>query len=146
MTGICKDIFKAIHEGKWLSIEYKNKDQNITSYWIGIKELRLSSKMLLVDGLQLGKLALRELTIHIDSILSSSVLDGTYYNTDRKLRDDISKNPEKYRSLFGNVANLKILNYLDECHKLDATPFQCEYELIRCIDRNTLSEESFPFE
>jgi len=143
MTGICKDIFKAIHEGKWLSIEYKNKDQNITSYWIGIKELRLSSKMLLVDGLQLGKLALRELTIHIDSILSSSVLDGTYYNTDQKLRDDISKNPEKYRSLFGNVANLKILNYLDECHKLDATPFQCEYELIRCIDRNTLSEESY---
>ena len=25
MNTVCRDIFKAIHEGKWISIEYKNK-------------------------------------------------------------------------------------------------------------------------
>ena len=25
MNSICRDIFKAIHEGRWLSIEYQNK-------------------------------------------------------------------------------------------------------------------------
>jgi len=27
---VYRDIFKAIHEGKWLSIEYKNKNDQIT--------------------------------------------------------------------------------------------------------------------
>lgn len=139
MTQVCKDIFKAVHEGKWLSIEYKNKNQDTTRYWIGIKEIRVSNKMLIVDGLHLGYLSLMELTIHIESILSSSVLDGTYYETDSLLRDDIACNPEKYQDLFGKVANLKILNYLDDCHKLDATPYNCEYELIKHLDRDTLS-------
>ena len=140
MTQIHKDILKAIHEGKWLSIEYKNKEQTITKYWIGIKEIHLQKRMLVVDGLRLGKLALGELTIHINSILSAVVLDGTYYELSRELKDDIAQNPEKYRSLFGAVANLKILNYLDECHKLDTTPYQCEYELIRYLDRDTITD------
>jgi len=25
MNQICRDIFRAIHEGKWLKIEYRNK-------------------------------------------------------------------------------------------------------------------------
>lgn len=143
MTQVCKDIFRAVHESKWISIEYKNKDQNITRYWIGVNEIHIAKKMLLVDGLRLGQLSLSELTIHIDSILSSTVLDGTYYETNQALKDDIAQNPEKYRALFNNVANLKILNYLDECNKLDSTPYKCEYELIKYLDRDKLSEEDF---
>lgn len=143
MTGICRDIFKAIYEGKWIAIEYKNKEQNITSYWIGIKNIDMQSRMLAVDGLRLGKLALGPLNIHIDSILSSSVLDGTYYEPNQRLCYDIAQNPEKYQSLFSNIANLKVLNYLEECHKLDATPFHCEYELVKYLDRGTLSSKSY---
>ena len=36
MNTVCRDIFRAIHENKWLSIEYKNKQEGITKYWIGI--------------------------------------------------------------------------------------------------------------
>ena len=36
MNQICRDIFRAIHEGKWLKIEYRNKADQITKYWIGI--------------------------------------------------------------------------------------------------------------
>ena len=34
MNTVCRDIFKAIHEGKWISIEYKNKNGEQTRYWI----------------------------------------------------------------------------------------------------------------
>ena len=37
MNQICRDIFRAIHEGKWLKIEYRNKADQITKYWIGIR-------------------------------------------------------------------------------------------------------------
>lgn len=36
MNTVCRDIFRAIHENKWLSIEYKNKQEGITKYWIGL--------------------------------------------------------------------------------------------------------------
>ena len=30
MNSIYRDIFRAIHEGKWISIEYKNKEEKVT--------------------------------------------------------------------------------------------------------------------
>ena len=36
MNTVCRDIFKAVHEGKWLSIEYRNGQEEVTKYWIGI--------------------------------------------------------------------------------------------------------------
>lgn len=53
MNKICGDIFKAIHEGKWLKIEYHNKDGNATKYWIGICDLDARRKTLNVYGLHL---------------------------------------------------------------------------------------------
>lgn len=35
MNSVQKDIFKAIHEGKWLSIEYKNRNGETTKYSSG---------------------------------------------------------------------------------------------------------------
>ena len=30
MNAVYRDIFKAIHEGKWLSIEYRNQEERLT--------------------------------------------------------------------------------------------------------------------
>jgi len=139
MNSITKDIFKAIHEGKWLSIEYKNKDDNITKYWIAIKDIDLKHKSLIVDGLHLSKYSLCGLSIYIDSILSSAVVEGSYCEVNRELVDDIRLNPHKYRSIFSHSVNLKILNYLIDCNRLDTTPYKCEYSLIRYFDRDCLS-------
>ncbi len=48
MDAIGRDIFKAIHEGKWLSIEYRNKSGETTKYWIGIKDINIQYKSLSV--------------------------------------------------------------------------------------------------
>ena len=134
MTSICREIFKAIHEGKWLSIEYKNREGQKTTYWIGIKSLNLRDRSLVVDGLHLGQLTVRELTIYIDSILSAKTIEGSYCEINRKLVDDIKLNPSKYTGLFDQIPNLKILSYLTDCNRLDATPYSCDYRLVHCFD------------
>ena len=55
MNSIHRDIFKAIHEGKWLKIEYLNKEGRHTNYWIGIRDLDPRNKTLKVDGLHLNR-------------------------------------------------------------------------------------------
>ena len=142
MNSVCKDIFRSIHEGKWLSIEYKNKQEIITKYWIAIKDININCNLLKVDGLHIGQLTITEFDIHIESILSSSLIDGSYCEKNEELIYDISLNHEKYQHLFNNIANLKILNYLSDCNRMDCTPYKCEYSLIEKIDLDILENGS----
>lgn len=138
MNTICHDIFRAIHEGKWLKIEYKNKDDQITKYWIGIRDLNAVNRTLSVDGLHLAKYTTKFYnTIYIDSIVSSQIVEGSYCPVNDGLVQDIYLNPHKYKTLFDNAANLKVLNYLEMCSRMDTTPYYSDFELIRFLDRDS---------
>lgn len=150
MNNICKDIFTAIHEGKWLQVEYKNKDENITRYWVGVKDINLKWKSLIVEGFHLVDHCIRELSIYIDSIVASTVLHGTCFPINQSLVEDIHTNRKKYELLFSNIPNLKILNYLSDCAKMDNTPYCTDYLLLKnfddsCIENGEykLSDEQF---
>ena len=134
MNTVCRDIFRAIHENKWLSIEYKNKQEGITNYWIGIMDVNPMKRSLCVEGLHLGQLSTIGLNIYIDSILSSNVIEGSYFDVKESLKEDIQLNQQKYISLFHNVSNLKILSYYIDCNKMDSVPYKTEYSLIRHFD------------
>ena len=138
MNPIGRELFRAIHEGKWLKIEYLNKKGELTRYWGGIKSLDAERHILNVDGLHLSKLTLAGLSLTISSIKSAEVVEGTYCEINQKLVDDIAEYPEKYDYLFGNAANLKILSYLEECHRLDKTPFYKEHTLVSFLDDSKL--------
>ncbi|MCD8083186.1 MAG: AAA domain-containing protein [Clostridiales bacterium] len=139
MNAISRDIFRAIHEGKWLSIEYCNQEEKITNYWIGIRDLDVSNRTLSVDGLHLRQYTVKFLErIRMDAILSSSIIEGSYCPVNQKLVQDIYENPHKYASLFDNIANLKILNYLEMCNRLDTTPYLSNFELVRYLDRERI--------
>lgn len=143
MNAVYRDIFRAIHEGKWLSIEYRNKEDKLTRYWIGIRDLDVRRRSLSVDGLHLAQYTVASLMIHIDSIQSSQVVEGSYCPVNEKLVEDIYLNPHKYNTLFDNTANLKILNYLEMCNRLDATPYIVDFELVRYLDRERLVGETY---
>lgn len=135
MNNICHDIFRAIHEGKWLKIEYRNKEEQITRYWIGIRNLDPQKRTLSVDGLHLGKYTTNYYsTIYIDSILQSQIVEGSYCPVNHELVQDIYLNPHKYKMLFDNVANLKVLDYLEMCNRMDTTPYCSNFELVRFLD------------
>ncbi len=147
MNTICHDIFRAIHEGKWLKIEYQNRQGQITSYWIGIRNLSPARRTLAVDGLHLGRYTTDSYErIYIDSILSSQVVEGSYCPVNEDLVRDISLNAHKYRGLFDNVANLKILNYLEMCNRMDGVPYKADFGLIRFLDRERLVGEVYPLD
>lgn len=143
MNAVYRDIFRAIHEGKWLSIEYRNQEDKVTKYWIGIRNLDVRRRSLAVDGLHLAQYTVADLTIRIDSIQSSRIVEGSYCPVNEKLVEDIYLNPHKYKTLFDNAANLKILNYLEMCNRLDATPYIADFELVRYLDREKLVGETY---
>ena len=140
MNAVCKDIFRSIHEGKWLYIEYQNINAVKTKYWISIKNINIEEKSLNVIGLHLGYYTTKELKIYIDQILTTQLLDGTFYQTNKELLEDIEAFPEKYTSIFTNVINLKTLNYLSDCNKLaDIPKLNDEFYLIRKLDADKIS-------
>ena len=144
MNKVNRDIFKAIHEGKWLKIEYRNQAEKVTKFWVGIQDLDVLHRKLIVSGLHLTNYSLAErYVLSIDNIISSEVVDGTYCEINKSLVDDIYLNPHKYRTLFDNTANLKILNYLEMCNKLDATPYYSEFALVKKLDRDSFDGQEY---
>lgn len=144
MNSVCHDIFRAVHEGKWLKIEYKNKEEKVTKYWIGIHDLDPGKRTLSVDGLHLGRYTTDSYdTIYIDSILSSGIVEGSYCPVNQKLVQDIYLNPHKYKMLFDNAVNLKILNYLEMCNRMDTTPYYSNFELVRYLDGESFQGTSY---
>lgn len=144
MNSICRDIFRAIHEGKWLSIEYRNKEEKITKYWIGIRGLNPIRRSLSVDGLHLGKYTTDVYEcIYIDAIISSQIIEGSYCPVNKTLVQDIALNPHRYQMIFDHPANLKILNYLEMCNRMDNIPYYTDYELIRHLDRESFRGDTY---
>ena len=138
MTGSNRELFKAIHEGKWLSIEYQNQGGENTRCWIAVRQLNPRTGWLTADGLHLHRLAVKELSLQVNRIRSAHRVDGSYCEINEALVDDIRLNPQKYAAMFGNVANLRILDYLAACSRLDSTPYKTEYALIDRLDDQRL--------
>ena len=49
MENIELILSEAIKNGKWLDISYENKNNEITYYWIAIKDINLKTKVLSVE-------------------------------------------------------------------------------------------------
>ncbi len=144
MNNICRDIFRAIHEGKWLQIEYRNREVQVTKYWIGIRGLNPEKRTLAVDGLHLGRYTTESYdAIYIDSILTSQIVEGSYQPVNKELVEDIYLNPHRYGSLFRNSPNLKILNYLEMCNRMDTVPYRSDFALVRYLDRESFTGEGY---
>lgn len=153
MKNTGKSIYKAIHEGKWLYIEYKNLEQEISKFWFGIENINIERKVLEGKGLHLKRYTISQnMRIYIDCIMSSKIVDGTYMPVNRLLVEDIRVNPEKFESLFPVSVNLGILSYLADCNKLEGIPaLNSNFHLIDQFDDSTakynepfrLSEKQF---
>ena len=144
MNTISKDIFRSIHEGKWLYVEYQNSDDEKTKYWISINNINIEKKSLEVTGLHLGNFTTKNLFMFVDKILATQIMDGTFYHTNKTLLEDIDVYPEKYSFIFSNIVNLKTLNYLVDCNKLaDLPKINNEYTLIKKLDATKIQNHRY---
>lgn len=143
INKISRDIFKAIHEGKWIAVEYRNKQQNVTKYWIGIKNINPYKKLLIVDGLNVATSEMKELNLYYDSIIDANLIEGSFCKINSKPLEDIEEHTSRYSFIFNNVANLKLLDYYSECNKLDNTPYRNDYKLIDELDVDVIGEGDY---
>ena len=144
MNTILRDIFRAIHEGKWVSIEYHNREEQNTKYWIGIRNIDVRNRTLAVEGFHLSLYTVESFDkIKIDSILSSRIIEGSFYPVNESLVNDIYLNPHKYLTIFDNTANLKILGYLEMCNRLDSVPYKSDFNLVRYLDHDNIAGDLY---
>lgn len=137
MGSAVRDIFRAIHEQKWLSVEYRNKSGETTHYWIGINGIDPNRRTMDVDSLHLGNHSMKRLSaIYIDSVRSANILEGTYHRTPPQLLSAIEED-DRFEKVFGSVPNLRILDYYYDCVRLNEPPWAREFSLIPRIDADS---------
>ena len=146
MKNIPRELFKAVHEGLWLTIEYKNLQEQVTHYWIAVKDIDPAGMRIRTEAMHLGRFTLMEANLYYGRILRAEAVEGTWYPVNEELCEDIRINPEKYASIFSSPANLRILSYYSECYRLDSTPYRSEHPLIDRLDDETFSEDPFPLD
>jgi hypothetical protein len=126
-------IGKAIREGKYLNITYKNKSGEVTPFWISIHDINAQGELRvnifnvtkdnpIVDG-----------KIFISEIQSAEILRFSHYEVAEKLiskldHDDSLQIYDFYR--FDN----NTLNYYLECYKANTDPFLHKAHLIEGLD------------
>lgn len=153
MNEISRNILKAIHQNMWLKIEYKNKEEQITKFMIGINKIIPSKKLFICDAFNItyNKDVSEEYFIHFDGILSCEICEETFHKTPEKLLEEIRNNWEEYSFLNSIVNKNDILDYYCDCFMLDNVPYISKFELIKGIDDSvvmknnsySLSDEQF---
>ena len=139
MENIELILSEAIKNGKWLDISYENKNNEITYYWIAIKDINLKTKVLSVEMFNDQK-SLNSLNASIDfeRILTAKILEFTTFETPSLLIEKIEKNKKESQWLKYESFNNNILRYYKKCNELDNDPFQRDTFLLTGIDKDIL--------
>lgn len=134
-------IGKAIREGKFLNITYKNKEGDITPFWISILEISAKDELwvnmfnVTKDEPLLGK------KIFISSIQSAEILKFSHNESSDKLIKKLDEDESLQVYEFDPYDN-NLLNYYQECYKANKDPFLHKSHLIQGVDLMELAKEN----
>ncbi len=139
MKNIELVISEGIKKGKWIDISYINNQNEITFYWIAIKNIDLKNRTLFVSIFNAQKsLDVLEAKIKYENIISAKILEFTTYETPTELINKIERNPIDAEWLKFETFNNNILRYYLKCNELDNDPYQKNSFLISGIDKEIL--------
>ncbi|MDR2492479.1 MAG: AAA family ATPase [Coriobacteriales bacterium] len=141
VQDVVRAVFRAIHEGKWLDVVYCNRFGERTHFWAEITAVDPAQMTFRASGLHLSTHSLTEgMTLHAHKIAAATVIEGTWCTVNDELVADMARDAPRYEPLFGQVANMRVLNYYEDCHRLDADPYCMAYELLRGLDADSFSD------
>lgn len=146
MNDIAQSLSKAIKEEKWLSIDYSNKEGDLTSYWIAIIDVDTDYRRVKVNAFNSAKInndtkgVLKDTFLCFDNIKRADILDHTTYLRPESLIKKIEINMDKLSWLSYDLYNEKILDYLKDCIKYDSVCYQKETAMISSIDEDELNK------
>lgn len=126
-------IGKAIREGKYLNITYKNKNGEITRFWISILGITADDK-LRVNMFNVTKdEPILNADISISRIQTAEILRFSHYDVSEELIKKIDEDKSLQKYGFDGYDN-NLLNYYLECYKANRDPFLHQQHLIPGID------------
>lgn len=134
-------IGKAIREAKYLSIEYRNKSESLTKYWISVLDINANDELFVNmfnvakdEPIMNGKIAISRIT-------KAEILKFSHYDVSPALIEKISSDTSLDIYQFDRFDN-NILDYLLECYKANNDPFLFRTHLIPKIDVNELVQNN----
>ncbi len=134
-------IGKAIREGKYLNISYKNQKGETTFFWISILDINANGELFVNQFNASKENSLLGKKIFISSIQTAEILKFSHYDVSDNLikKIDEDKSLDKYE--FDRYNN-NILNYYLECYKSNNNPFLHKQHLIPNIDLSGLINQN----
>ena len=139
--NITATLGKAIREGKYLNIRYKNNTGENTLFWICILDINANDELIVnmfnvtKDEPILGK------KIFISSIRTAEILKFSHYDVSEKLIKKIDEDESLQIYEFDRYDN-NILNYYLECYKANNDPFLHKMHLIPNTDITVLIDQN----
>lgn len=134
-------IGKAIREGKYLSITYKNKSGEITPFWISILDINAKDELRVNMFNVMKDAPILDGKIFISGIQSAEILRFSHYDVPEKLIEKLERDVSLQVYEFHRYDN-NILNYYLECYKANRDPFLHKTHLIPGIDLQGLLNQS----
>jgi superfamily I DNA and/or RNA helicase len=134
-------IGKAIREGRYLNITYKNKNGEVTPFWISILDIKANGSLLVnmfnttKDNPLLNKM------IYLSSIQTAEILKFSHYDVSDSLIRKIDEDEGLRKFNFDSYDNT-ILNYYLACYKANFDPFLHKRHLIPNLDLAKLISEN----
>jgi hypothetical protein len=131
-------IGKAIREGKYLNITYKNKNGDITVFWISILDINANGE-LWVNMFNVTKDApIINKKIFMSGIQSAEILRFSCYDVPEALVTKLDD--DSLQDYAFNRYDNSILNYYLECYKANHDPFLHKAYLIPGLDLTTFEK------
>jgi hypothetical protein len=128
---------QAIREGKYLNITYKNKNGEITPFWICILDINAKDE-LYVNMFNVTKdEPILNAKIFISSIQTAEILRFSHYDVSDKLIKKIDEDNSLHKYDFDRYDN-NVLNYYLECYKANNDPFLHKKHLIPTLSISEL--------
>lgn len=141
MGNLGRILLKGVFQNSWIKIEYRNKEEEITYYMIGINDINPFNRKINCDSFNIAySKDVDQRNIFFDSILSATVCEQTYHQTPQPLLTKLQEDREEF--LFLNPINNRedLLDYYISCFKLDTIPYISKYGMIPGIDMDCLLE------
>lgn len=134
-------IGKAIREGKYLNITYKNKNGEITPFWIAILDINAYDELKVnIFNVTKDKPLLNK-KIFISSIQTAEILKFSHYDVTDELIKKIDEDESLQKYDFDRYDH-NVLNYYLECYKANNDPFLHRMHLIPNLDSNELINQN----
>src|SRR5690606_4798840 len=134
-------IGKAIREGKYLNITYKNRSGEVTSFWISVLDISANDELFVNQFNVTKDEPLLNKKIFISSIQTAEILKFSHYDVSDKLIKKIDKDESLQKYDFDSYDN-NILNYYLECYKANTDPFLHKSHLIPNMDLTELINQN----